>query len=216
MFPCGVILRGRLLHWAVPDPVWLMTTPRLVLRRFTADDLDWLATLYSDEDVARYLGGVKDRDSVEAMLQVRILDYYEQNPGLGLWLTCERVTGAPVGFHLLCNIQGETIIQVGFGLMKSAWGRGYGTEMAAEVLRYGFETLALPRIVAIANLDNHPSQHVLRKIGLHRHGERSFPHPAYASQGPLAWFERDRDAWMAELSARVGAGRARAIGGEGL
>lgn len=193
--PCG-----RLLHCAVRDSTWLLTTPRLALRRFTEDDLDWLTELYADEDVTRYLGGVKDRDSVAAMLRVRILDYYEQHPGLGMWMTCERVTGKRIGFHLLFNIQGETIIQVGFGLMKSAWGQGYGTEMAAEVLRYGFETLALPRIVAIANLDNHPSQHVLLKIGLHRHGERSFPHPAYASQGPLAWFERDRDAWMTERS----------------
>ena len=103
-----------------------------------------------------------------------------------------------IGFHLLFNIQGETIIQVGFGLAKSAWGKGYGTEMAAEVLRYGFEERALPRIVAIANLENHASQHVLLKIGLHRKGERSFPHPAYSAHGPLAWFERDREDWMAE------------------
>jgi hypothetical protein len=39
---------------------------------------------------------------------------------------------------------------------------------------------------------------VLQKIGLHRRGERSFPHPAYASQGPLAWFERDAQDWLTE------------------
>lgn len=175
-----------------------LITPRLTLRRFTIDDLDWLAALYSDADVTRFLGGALNRESVGVMLRVRILDYYEQNPGFGMWLTCDRATGERLGFHLLFNIQGETIIQVGFGLAKSAWGKGYGTEMAAEVLRYGFEERALPRIVAIANLENHASQHVLLKIGLHRKGERSFPHPAYAAHGPLAWFERDREDWMAE------------------
>lgn len=175
-----------------------LTTHRLALRRFTLDDLDWLAALYSDVEVTRYLGGAKDRDSVDVMLRVRILEYYEQNPGLGMWVTEERSSGERVGFHLLSNIQGESIIQVGFGLVKSAWGKGFGTEMASAVLRYGFVDLALPRIVAIANLENLASQHVLLKIGLHRNGERSFAHPAYAAQGPLAWFERDRDDWMAE------------------
>jgi RimJ/RimL family protein N-acetyltransferase len=97
----------------------------------------------------------------------------------------------------LNHIQGESFIQVGFALVKSAWGRGLGTEMAFAVLRYGFGDLSLPQIVAIANLDNHASQNVLLKIGLQRRGERGFRHPAYASEGPLAWFERDRSGWLA-------------------
>jgi RimJ/RimL family protein N-acetyltransferase len=175
---------------------WL-STERLGLRRFTAGDLDWLAELYSDADVARFVGGTLDRAKVEQLFNARILDYYDAHPGLGIWLTVERSTGMPLGFHLLNNIQGESFIQVGFVLAKSAWGRGVGTEMAAALLRYGFVDLALPHIVAIADLQNHASQHVLLKIGLHRHGERSFAHPAYAP-GPLAWFERDRDEWLEE------------------
>ncbi|MNC93002.1 hypothetical protein D3C83_95350 [compost metagenome] len=50
----------------------------------------------------------------------------------------------------------------------------------------------------MANLDNYASQNVLLKIGLHRNGERAFPHPAYAAAGPMAWFERDREDWLAE------------------
>ena len=95
-----------------------------------------------------------------------------------------------MGLHLLNHIQGESIVQVGFILAKPAWGRGFATEMALALLRYGFTDLALPRIVGIAAQSNLASQHVLSKIGLERHGERAFSHPAYASQGPMAWFER--------------------------
>src|SRR5688500_8623057 len=98
---------------------WL-TTERLALRRFTAADLDWLAELYADVEVTRYLGGTKDRDQTEQMLQGRFLDYYDQHPGLGIWMTVDRASGDRVGFHLLNNIQGETIIQVGFALIKPA------------------------------------------------------------------------------------------------
>lgn len=190
----------RARRGAVP-PVWL-STARLALRRFTPDDLDWLAALYADAEVTRFLGGVKDRSRAEAQLHARILQYYESHPGLGIWMTVERATGAAVGFHLLNHIRGESIVQVGYALVKSAWGRGFATEMASALLWYGFEGLRLPRIAGMASLQNVASQRVLHKIGLERRGERAFPHPDYAAEGPMAWFERDAGAWLAERSAR--------------
>ena len=131
------------------------------------------------------------------MLQSRILDYYDEYPGFGIWITVEKATGSRLGFHLLNNIQGESIIQVGYTLGKIAWGRGFATEVAAAVLRYGFEEMGLPRIAGMASLGNVASQRVLEKIGLERRGERVFSHPAYAAEGPLAWFEREAGAWLA-------------------
>jgi RimJ/RimL family protein N-acetyltransferase len=169
-----------------------MTTDRLGLRSFTPDDLPWLIELYADPEVTRHLGGVKDRARTADFLNTRILRYYDEHPGLGIWMTIERATAAPVGFHLLNHIRGEAIVQIGFVLGRAGWGKGYATEMASAVLRYGFTELQLPRIVGIATLQNHASHHVLTKIGLERKGERVFGHPDYASQGPMAWFERLR------------------------
>jgi RimJ/RimL family protein N-acetyltransferase len=180
------------------DPDYWLTTERLALRRFTAADLDWLAALHSDPDVTRFLGGVKDRARTEELMKTRILRYYDEHPGLGVWMTVESATGTRLGFHLLNHIRGESIIQIGFGLAKSAWGKGFGTEMAAAVLRYGFLDLKLPRIAGMANVQNLASQRVLLKVGLVRKGERTFPHPDYASQGAMAWFERDATDWQAE------------------
>jgi len=59
---------------------WLMTE-RLALRRFRPDDLDRLAALHTDADVTRYLGGLRDRAGAEQLLNVRILQYYDQHPG---------------------------------------------------------------------------------------------------------------------------------------
>ena len=175
----------------------ILQTPRLELRRFTSEDADWFAALFADPEVTRHLGGPRTRAQADEMFATRVLGYYAAHPGLGIWMTIERQTGRAVGFHLLNHIHGEAIVQVGFGLEQSAWGKGYGTEMAREVLRYGFEDLHLPHIAAIANLENTASQHVLEKIGLVRRGERAFSHPAYASQGLLAWFEQDAEGWRA-------------------
>jgi [ribosomal protein S5]-alanine N-acetyltransferase len=181
----------------VTGAYWL-ESDRLALRRFTPRDYDWLVALYSDPDVMRYGGGVESPGQVKTIMRDRILDFYDAHPGLGVWQTVERATGKPIGFHVLNNVQGDTIIQVGYFLVKAAWGQGYATEMARELLRYGFVDLALPRIAGMTERGNVASQRVLTKIGLHRNGERAFSHPAYAHAGPMAWFERDAADWMAE------------------
>jgi ribosomal-protein-alanine N-acetyltransferase len=176
--------------------IWL-ETERLALRRFTLDDLDTLARLNADARVTQYLGGVKDRAQTETLLRTRILDYYEQHPGLGIWATIERASGDVAGFHVLNHIQGETDLQVGYALFTEHWGKGYATEMAIALLRHGYGTLGLPQVNAITDLGNVASQQVLLKAGLERKGERAFAHPAYAASGPMAWFESHRDVWLA-------------------
>jgi [ribosomal protein S5]-alanine N-acetyltransferase len=176
-----------------------LTTARLALRRFTPADFEWLHGINGDAEVKRHMGGPATRAQTEALLRDRILGYYEQHPGLGIWVTLERATGAPIGFHLLNNIQGETELQVGYVLDRAYWGRGYATEMCAALLRYGFTQLALPRLHAITDQANVASQRVLLKAGLQRHGDRAFPHPAYAHAGAMAFFQRDAQDWLAQF-----------------
>lgn len=176
-----------------------LQTERLTLRRFTLEDEALMFALNSDAKVMRHLGGPMGAEENRTMLENRILRYYEQHPGLGVWATCLRDTGRCVGFHLLNHVQGESLIQVGYRLFEADWGKGYATEMSIALLRYGFTTLGLPLLVANAALDNRASQHALLKSGLHRKGERAFAHPAYAAFGLLAYFERGRGDWLAEF-----------------
>ena len=175
-----------------------LESERLRLRRFTPDDVELFARLNANPHVMRYAGGVKTRAQSEESFRTRVLAYYDEFPGLGIWATMTRNGGECIGVHLLNNIQGETDIQVGYLLFPEHWRRGYATEMCLTVLRYGYAERRLPRICAITDLANVESQRVLLKAGLIRNGERSFPHPAYAEAGPLAWFERERESWLAE------------------
>lgn len=164
-----------------------LETPRLVLRRFTdaAADFDAYSALYADPEVAVHVGGVQSREVAEQTFRQRVLDYYGLHPGLGIWATFERDGGEFVGLHLLNHIRGEPHIQVGYTLRRAMWGRGYATEMARAVMRYGFDTLGLAQINAITNRDNLASQQVLHKLGFVRDGERQF---AAYGPAPLAWF----------------------------
>jgi len=60
--------------------------------------------------------------------------------------------------------------ELGYWLGVAYWGRGYATEAAREMLRYGFEELRLHRIFAMHFKHNAASGRILKKIGMHYEG----------------------------------------------
>ncbi|ROH91054.1 N-acetyltransferase [Stagnimonas aquatica] len=173
-----------------------LRSARLQLRRFELADLPLLQRLNSDPEVMRYLGGPEAPEDTRTMLEGRILSYYQEQPGLGVWASIERHSGACIGFHLLNHIRGESLIQVGYRLFPQYWGSGYATEMSVALLRYGYTQLGLPSLCAITHPDNAGSQRVLLKSGLERQGERAFSHPSYAPYGAMPFFQRGAEDWL--------------------
>ena len=62
--------------------------------------------------------------------------------------------------------------EITWELHRNYWGMGYGTEMGQTLLKLGFETLKLRRIVAYCNSLNIPSYKIMEKIGMR--GEAHF------------------------------------------
>ncbi len=56
--------------------------------------------------------------------------------------------------------------QIGYVLNPSYWNRGYGTEIAKELLSFGFNVLKLNRIEALYMQKNERSRHVMEKCGM--------------------------------------------------
>ena len=57
-------------------------------------------------------------------------------------------------------------IDLGYRFKKNAWGHGYATEAARDVLDYGSNQLNLKTIIAKAQVENLASINVLQKIGM--------------------------------------------------
>lgn len=148
-----------------------LETERLILRRFSIDDVDHIAALDGDPEVMRYVadGLPKTRRDAEEAVP-RVLLNYGKFPGLGIWNAKEKPHLAFTGWFALKYIPKTEEIEVGYRLMKSAWGRGLATEGARAMLRYGFCERRLHRIVAVTHPDNAASQRVLRKLGLEYRG----------------------------------------------
>lgn len=146
---------------------YLIETERLGLRRFCRDDLDALYSLYSNEEVVRYLPpSVLAREEVEEILERWLVN--DQNR---LILAVELKETSKVmgwcGLGPLPFAPEET--EVYYALHPDWWGKGYASEASFAVYRYGLDNLKFPRIVAIVHEDNKPSQRVIEKLGLSYH-----------------------------------------------
>ncbi|HEY3177779.1 MAG TPA: GNAT family N-acetyltransferase [Casimicrobiaceae bacterium] len=147
-------------------PPWMQTL-RLDLREFTRDDFGDLLRLDSDPRVMKYINGGKpsSRNEVKAALK-RVAGYYRKWYGLGVWYATRRDTGAFIGWYCLKYCPPTSDVEVGYRLLHEAWGQGFATEGATELVHYGFDDLGLNKIIGVTHPGNRASQRVLMKAGL--------------------------------------------------
>jgi ribosomal-protein-alanine N-acetyltransferase len=150
----------------------MLETERLLLRKFTLDDLDTLLALRADPDVTKYIGGERamDRDWNLQRLNFHINSYDEN--GYGMLAMIWKETGEMIGWCGLAPLEDSGEIEVGYGMSKPWWGRGIAFEAARASLKWGFETAGLERIVAVADPENNNSWGIMKKLGMTYEGIR--------------------------------------------
>lgn len=147
-----------------------LETERLRLRRLEYDDIEHLVELDSDPQVMRFINGGRatPRSEIENEVLPAFLGHYERYVGLGFWAVEEKSTGRFVGwFHLRPAEEapaGE--VELGYRLLRSAWGKGYATEGARALIDKGFAELGVERVVASTMVVNVASRRVMEKAGL--------------------------------------------------
>ena len=147
-----------------------LDTARLILRQFTADDVDNLVDLDGDPAVMRYITGGRPtpRDEIRDDILPAFLSYDERDEGFGFWAAIEKSTGDFLGwFHLRPPAGGDPDnVELGYRLRRAAWGRGYATEGLRAIIRKGFGELGVRRVFAETMVVNLASRRVLEKAGL--------------------------------------------------
>lgn len=151
------------------DP--LITTERLVLAPFTADDAPFIVALLTDPDWLRYIGdrGVRTEEEARGYLAAGPLASYAAH-GFGLYRVARRDTGVPIGMCGLLRRETLPDVDLGFAFLPAYRGQGYAREAAAATLAYARGTLGLARILAIVSPENAASIRVLEALGMGREG----------------------------------------------
>ncbi|VWB93182.1 N-acetyltransferase GCN5 [Burkholderia pseudomultivorans] len=150
----------------------MLETPRLWLRPRVLADLDACIEMDRDPEVTRHIAGPW-HDPVEHRRFVTHRITRDYPPGLGYWSIFEKAAPAAfAGWVLLIPdyADGAHDVEIGWRLVRAAWGRGIASEAAAAVVRHAFDTVRLPRVIADIAAANTGSLGVARKLGMHRVG----------------------------------------------
>jgi RimJ/RimL family protein N-acetyltransferase len=163
-------------------------TPRLTLRYFETADAQEIAWIYSDPEVMRFIppGVAWDQARIDRLVAICQERYV--TPGFGMWAAELRDVPAKIVGH--CGLQRLATtqdVEIAWIFGQAYWNRGLATEAARAVLAHGFEKLALPRIVAVAEPANGASLRIMQKLGMRL-------------QGGVHYY--DRDLTMYALDAR--------------
>ncbi|MEU4193894.1 GNAT family N-acetyltransferase [Kribbella sp. NPDC026611] len=175
-----------------------METERLRLRQFRIDDAELLVGLDSDPEVMRYLTGQPTpREELEDVVLPGILKVYAEHPGLGTFAAEDR--DGFVGWFGLQPTDEPTAVDVGYRLLRRAWGKGYATEGTKALIEHAFTELGMERVVADTMAVNHRSRDVMRRAGLrfvrvyHEHFEDPLPGTEFGE----VEYAIDRGTWEA-------------------
>ncbi|MBT0993800.1 GNAT family N-acetyltransferase [Cellulomonas sp. DKR-3] len=148
-----------------------LETARVALRPFGADDADLLIELDSDPAVMRYLSGGEPtaaQDVRERVLPSVLAGYDRWAGAFGLFAGYETAGGAFVGWFCLRPEREGPLdeVELGYRLRRSAWGRGYATEVSSALVVKAFTDLGVRTVWGATMALNRASQHVMEKVGM--------------------------------------------------
>ena len=148
---------------------FLIETPRLVLREFCPDDWPAVHDYAADMEVVRHMNWGPNSEADTQAFIAQAIALSQQHPRRTYHLAVTlRQTGKVIGGATLRMLDSEPDSgELGYTLHRSAWGQGFGTELARAFIAFGFNELRLRRIWATCRPENVGSYRILKKAGMH-------------------------------------------------
>ena len=140
-----------------------LETDRLILRKFTEDDLEALYYIHSDEEVNRFLPWfpLRNMEDARAFYEERFMSRYREDRAYN-YAVCLKENDYPVGY---VNVSMDDSYDFGYGLRREFWHRGIireaGQAVIEQLLRDG-----IPYITATHDVNNPRSGSVMKRLGM--------------------------------------------------
>lgn len=140
-----------------------LETERLILRRFTEDDLEALFAIYSDEEVNTYLPWfpLNALEETKLFYEERYANVYKQPKGYR-YAICLKTENLPIGY---VNVSMDDNHDFGYGLSKEFWHKGIVTEASKAVVEQ-LKKDGFFYITATHDVKNPRSGEVMKKLGM--------------------------------------------------
>ncbi len=149
----------------------LIETEDLVIRPYKIEDIDALYEAVSTPDFYKYIPEEVPTHEDVANIVKWSVDCCRKNTQDKIYkfnlAIIYKHNHKLIGF---CGLGPSDIdsseIEIYYGMDERYRGKGLTTQAAKAVMKYGFETIALNRIVTIVHPDNLPSLKILEKLGM--------------------------------------------------
>ena len=148
-----------------------LETERLILRPLTSDDSKRIEEMAGDYEVAKSTLSIpypypegSAIHFIESMLNA------EKNKKIVMFGLTERDSNLLIGLINLNLSDNHKRGELAYWIGKQYWGKGYGTEAAKALIKYGFNHLHLNRIFAASFTSNPGSWRIMEKVGLKYEG----------------------------------------------
>lgn len=148
-----------------------LTTDRLILRPFSFSDAQKVREFASAPEIYQNTLNIPhpyEEGMAEKWIATHALDFYEGR-GVTLAITLDGGENLIGAIGLVADV-GHRRAELGYWIGLPYWGKGYCTEAAKELVRYGFDILKYHRIIAHHLEMNPASGRVMEKIGMKREG----------------------------------------------
>ena len=141
-----------------------LETERLILRKFTDNDIDDMILLYGDEEVNKFLPWfpMKTHTEVEKYLHEKIFPFYKKDIAYNYAISLKS-NNKVIGYVHINDIGDSN--DIGYALRKEFWHSGITSEACAAVIDR-LRKEKFPFITATHDVNNPYSGYVMRKIGM--------------------------------------------------
>ena len=138
-------------------------TKRLILRKFTEEDVHNFLKIMSDKEVNTFLPWFPLENLSEAkdFLEKNYLSYYEKASAYR-YAICLKESNRPIGY---VNLSGGESNDFGYGLRKEFWHKGIVTEAAKTVIEK-IKNAGYLYITATHDVNNPRSGEVMKRLGM--------------------------------------------------
>ena len=171
-----------------------LRTRRLRLDPVVPSDLDSLHELWTEPVVRQYLWDdeIIARETVAEIITTSQESF--ETKGHGLWLARLGNEAELAGFGGFWHFHQPPQLELLFGIAPTHHGRGLATELAEQLIEFGFSQLGFDPIVGSTDLGNVASQRVMTKAGM------TFDRQEVSAGLETLYFQITRRAWSQEKS----------------
>lgn len=143
-----------------------LMTDRLLLRPVEYHDIDRLVALWTDPAVSCAVGGPLEREAVRERLDEKA--DAPSSSAYGRWPLIEKASGVVVGDCGLLETElgGRTETELSCMIARHPSARSYGAEIGAALLRFAFDILDAPRVIALVDPVCAPAGALVRDLGM--------------------------------------------------